>query len=124
MQGTKIGFATRVPTRRELENCVHVDMTSKHPWDPRRVHLEEVVTEKDDAGNEMMDDLMSNLKELLISKVNVECQASEVQQEVARGTDVPSKRTFVSTDRHMKLTADLLADRFGIGPSRARATLG
>eukprot|EP00980_Cylindrotheca_fusiformis_P022891 scaffold9880_cov86-Cylindrotheca_fusiformis.AAC.2 len=102
MQGTKIGFATRVPMKDELENCIHIDMTSKHPWDQRKVHLQEVAL----GGEDEMDEMTRDLKELLISKVNVGYEMQEVQQDVARGIDVPSKRTF------------------GIGPSRARATLG
>jgi hypothetical protein len=37
--------------------------------------------------------------------------------------DIPSRRTFVSTERHAKVSAELLADRFGIGPKRAQRTL-
>ena len=37
--------------------------------------------------------------------------------------DIPSRRTFVSTERHVKVSAELLADRFGIGPKRAQRTL-
>ena len=37
--------------------------------------------------------------------------------------DVPSRRTFVSTERHAKVSAELLADRFRIGPKRAQRTL-
>eukprot|EP00980_Cylindrotheca_fusiformis_P025123 scaffold13132_cov59-Cylindrotheca_fusiformis.AAC.1 len=47
MQGTKVGFATRVPTDGELRTCQHVDMTSKQEWDPKTVHLQEVSTEGD-----------------------------------------------------------------------------
>ena len=31
-QGTKLAFETRVPTRYELDNCQHVDMTSNEPF--------------------------------------------------------------------------------------------
>ena len=39
------------------------------------------------------------------------------------GIDVPEYRTFVSSDRHTKVTAEILAERFAIGPKAARATL-
>jgi hypothetical protein len=35
----------------------------------------------------------------------------------------PARRTFVSTERHSKITADHIAERFGIGPERAKETL-
>lgn len=37
--------------------------------------------------------------------------------------DIPSRRTFVSSERHVKVSAELLADRFGIGPKRAQRTI-
>jgi hypothetical protein len=35
----------------------------------------------------------------------------------------PARRTFVSDKRHSKLTAELLAERFGISPTWAQLTL-
>ena len=37
--------------------------------------------------------------------------------------DVPVRKTFVSTERHTKSTAEDLSERFGIGLHRARQTL-
>lgn len=37
--------------------------------------------------------------------------------------EYPSRRTFVSTERHMKLDALMLADLWGIGLKRAKMTL-
>ena len=37
--------------------------------------------------------------------------------------DTPARRTFVSDERHVKVTAELIAERFGIGPTRAQRTL-
>ena len=39
------------------------------------------------------------------------------------GIDVPEYRTFVSPDRHTKINAETLAERFVIGPQLAKATL-
>ncbi|KAI2513325.1 Reverse transcriptase (RNA-dependent DNA polymerase) [Fragilaria crotonensis] len=50
-------------------------------------------------------------------------QASEVDATAHEHQDIPSRRTFVSTERHVKVSAELLADRFGIGPKRAQRTL-
>ena len=38
-------------------------------------------------------------------------------------SNIPERRTFVSTDWHTKITKNILADHFGTGPLRARATL-
>jgi hypothetical protein len=37
--------------------------------------------------------------------------------------DVPARRTYVSTERHTHMSAENLAERFYIGPERAKATL-
>jgi hypothetical protein len=37
--------------------------------------------------------------------------------------DTPAHHTFVSTERYFKISVDLIAERFGIGPERAKATL-
>jgi hypothetical protein len=37
--------------------------------------------------------------------------------------DIPARRTFVSDERHVKVTAEMLADRFGISVPRAQRTL-
>mmetsp|Transcript_17331 Transcript_17331/g.42358 ORF Transcript_17331/g.42358 Transcript_17331/m.42358 type:complete len:358 (+) Transcript_17331:1030-2103(+) len=47
----------------------------------------------------------------------------QVVQEDERFIDVPKRPTFVSTERHTKVTAEILSDRWGISLDRARATL-
>ena len=37
--------------------------------------------------------------------------------------DIPTRQTYSSTDRHSKISSEVLADRFGIGTNRANATL-
>ena len=37
--------------------------------------------------------------------------------------DIPSRQSYTSRDRHSKVSAEALADRFAIGIDRARATL-
>ena len=142
-QGTKIMFRTRVPTREELEECPHITMTSPRPWEPSEVVLQEAnirrpsITDTpliqqlgygsyaysdattDEAILHEINPVLVTLKELAISKVQVNEAATNNQF----GHDVPERRTFVSTERHTKVTEDTLAERFGIGIQRARATL-
>ena len=64
---------------------------------------------------------LSNFKEQLLKKVprNV--------AEVTRYDDVledfPTRQTYTSTERHKKISAEIQADRFGIGIKCARAML-
>jgi hypothetical protein len=61
---------------------------------------------------------MINLKEQLSNRII--SQATTYDEDLE---DVPARRTFISNERHSKITADRLAERFGIGPERAKATL-
>jgi hypothetical protein len=61
---------------------------------------------------------MVNLKELLSNRIISQTTTYDKDLE-----DVPARRTFVSHERHSKITANHLAERFGIGPERAKATL-
>ena len=42
MKGSKIHFASRSPTNRELHECPRIEMTSRSPWDPKNVQLSPV----------------------------------------------------------------------------------
>ena len=37
--------------------------------------------------------------------------------------DIPTRQTYTSTEMHVKISAEVLADRFGIGLERAIQTL-
>ena len=131
-RGTKIGFTSRVPTTQELENCTHIDIASGQPWEPMRVQLGELVTnptalptnttnppawERTPEGEAVYLDPTTD-EAILHSMQHTSVGLSELTR-----TDVPDRNTFVSTDRHSRTTANLIADRFGIGIQRARATM-
>ena len=88
-KGTKLMFESRVPTRYELDNCQHIDMSSKDPWDPGSVVMQSVsqrVPDKlkiddgcyaylDPTGENAilhsMDSTIGELKERLVSSVSM-----------------------------------------------------
>ena len=90
IRGTKIYFKSRSPTRQELEDCVHINMTSLVPWEPSQVKLgalssEALTPEEDldihgkqyiykDANNAMLHSIspaLVNLKQLIINNIRV-----------------------------------------------------
>jgi hypothetical protein len=145
-RGTKIQFSTRTPTTRELQECPHIVMTSPTPWNPQEVSMSSTtslpveslfssrisqvsrvgsVTRYEYLDPKLDETLlhsicpsMVNLKELLSNRIISQTMTYDKDLE-----DVPARRTFVSHERHSKITADHLAERFGIGPERAKATL-
>ena len=62
---------------------------------------------------ESMDLSISGLKEKL----------AEVARYDDSLEDIPTRQTYTSTERHVKMLAEVLADRFGIGLERAIQTL-
>jgi hypothetical protein len=146
-RGTKIQFTSRTPTAKELQECPHVVMTSPTSWNPQEVSLSSATTLPTESlptsrisqisrvsssvtRYEYMDPTSDEalLHSINPSLINFKEQMSNrtINQTTTYNKDledVPARRTFVSNERHFKITADLLAERFGIGPERLKATL-
>ena len=41
MKGTNVMANTHTPTMEELHDCMHITLSSHHPWDPHRVRFPE-----------------------------------------------------------------------------------
>jgi hypothetical protein len=137
--GTKVGFTTRVPTPDELRDCQHIQMTSSSPWNPSDV----VMVQATDQGGKRpwkrsCESFLANetryeyldpsSDEALLHEINpflapVEQHQLSQLETVYEQIDVPARRTFVSNERHAKVSAELVAERFSIGPLRAQRTL-
>ena len=133
--GTKIRFATRVPSRRELRECRHVQLTGKEPWNPEVVRMAEVnITERSEVpwrvtvgnvrcyANPTSDEAILNDMDATLIDLNKGRTINEVTYD-PNTLDAPIRRTFVSRQRGQRATEEDVAERFGIGVNRARATL-
>ena len=144
--GTKVRFQTRVPTKHELATCEHVLMTSSHPWNPTEVVMIQQATHQGGRNNpwkrqvsatytfhKQYEYLEADSNEALLDSIDPSlARTAEVLQEnrmlaqantIYDQVDMPAHRTFVSDERHVKVSAELIAERFGIGPTRAQRTL-
>jgi hypothetical protein len=145
-KGTKVLFSTRTPTARELSECPYIIMTSPAAWNPQDVTINEASaipiatlpfyresyisrvgsirsyeyldSTSDEALLHSIHPVLANLKELMTQRSIAKTTTYDRDLE-----DTPSRRTFVSTNRHSNITADHVAERFGIGTERAKATL-
>ena len=128
-KGSKIQFTTRVPSRQELASCPHIVMTSPKEWEPSAVILgsvqaqaEQQITYEDEDQYILrnVDPSLVMTREAMIKEI----QTKDYQSEYDPMTlDVKDKRTFISGNRHPNITPFALAERFGIGLRRARATM-
>ena len=142
--GTKVAFCTRVPTSVELRTCEHIQMTSPHPWNPTQVVMAQATAQggtrpwkrrlesvnvfdnrseyldagADEALLHSIDPSLAHTAERLHKHYHMSQVATNYDQQ-----DTPARRTFVSDERHVKVSAELIAERFGIGPIRAQRTL-
>jgi len=130
-RGTKILFSTRVPTTHELQNpnILRFEVTSPHDWDPATVSLSAVQSTQHDTNplayyDPTSDDatLHDMDPSLLIAPDDIHITRTIAQLD-GEHHDRAARRTFISTDRHQRATADLLSETFGIGIDRARKTL-
>ena len=143
--GTKVLFRSRVPTPQELASCQHISMTSPTLWNPTDVvfaqqtdrgghtnawkrHIscvcgvsrsEYIDSSSDDALLNEIDPSIARLGEQLHKRRRV----AQADSDVYDYSEAPARRTFVSDERHSKISAELIAERFGIGPLRAQKTL-
>jgi hypothetical protein len=121
-------------------------MTSAHPWNPSDVVTIQQATVQGgstpswkrefastNAFSQCCEYVRSTSDEALLdsvdpSLVNVTAQIRKKQcisQVILLydQLDAPARRTFVSDERYAKVTAELVAERFGIGPLQAQRTL-
>ena len=124
-QGTKILFESRSPTKLEMQECQQIQLTSKKEWNPKEVNMKEVNRDSDDSIDEYfletIDPSLSGLRKKL--EKLVPRYVAEVSRYDDSLEDLPTRQTYTSTERHIKMSAEVLADRFGIGLERARQTL-
>jgi hypothetical protein len=142
--GTKVGFRTRTPMTVELQTCEHIQMTSPHTWTPSDVQMIQA-TEQDkaspwkrrlealysidhrseyvDAGSN--DALLDSIEPSLVGPVDLLKRKYYISQinTIYDQIDVPARRTFISDERHVKVSSELIAERFGISMNRAQKTI-
>ena len=135
--GTKLTFTSRVPTAVELETCEHIHMTSAAPWNPSDVAMlqatnqggrtthpwkREIATvdsnykryEYVDASSD--DALMDSIDPSLVrlgERLHARQQRFNAQVDtIYDHTDALARRTFVSDERHTKVTGEAIAKKF------------
>lgn len=147
--GTKILFETRSPSELELRNYPHIILSSEKPWNPGTVKLGETESIRpvsdppfyqvrsiskvqrkefeyldptlDEALLHSIEPSLVNLKERMINKISrIPSTNNHYDYDLE---ELPSRRTYVSHERHSKINENTLYDRFCIGIHRARATL-
>jgi Reverse transcriptase (RNA-dependent DNA polymerase) len=143
-RGTKVLFTSRVPTQHELQdpNIPRFELTSPLDWDPTFVSLAQTTTASRMHGdppqhwiNPMPTDthtyydpssdeaLLHSTDPTLFHISRGRVNVSQIDHYDLNFQDKPLRRTFVSTDRHQRATAETLSEFFGIGIDRARKTL-
>ena len=114
-KGTRIFFNSRSPSSDELATCPHVHLTSKDDWNPPAVNMNMQIS---DLSTTVPPD---GLKEVLTNKMKG--VVPDVHRYDDTLEDLPTRQTYSSSERHAKISAEVLADRFGIGIERARQTI-
>ena len=142
--GTTIYLDTRSPTDKEVQECRHIQYTSKQEWNPNAVCFSESATRLEEgklkarvdairAQYKLSDhdecgvcdqlhpyrcgDVVSLGPSELVERVIAEVRVESVLD------DVPSRRTFVSNERHTRVSPAELSERWGIGLSQATKTI-
>ena len=138
-----MAFESTTPTEEELNVLPHIVLTSSTQWNPGEVILEKVQSEPvrvnvkkiqihvDDSGFNTLDkylyeshaiddDIEMHEVNPIMRAIN-EIDTSQVGYEI---NDIPKKSSFISHERHNKLSAESLAENWCMGIMKAKATLG
>ena len=132
LDGTNIGFTTRTPSQKELDECQHLHLTSQHEWDPGNLTvpryelsaLGKKVDRSDSYDNHDSEEIFNvdNFSRRLVASCRVlSIPEKRKIQEVL--TDVIGPPTFVTQDRRADVSPQSLADRWMIGLEQAKLTL-
>ena len=123
--GTKVSFDSRVPTKQELDTCEHIELTSSIPWDPHVVKLGEMNAPRhQDDYIPDSDELIKSITPSLIMLKEMSTRHIQANSYIdLTPEDIPSRRSFISNDRHKRLTAESISELWGIGKSRSMATI-
>ena len=137
-EGTKLTFQSQVPTDHELNTLPHLNLTSTRPWEPHSVVLGEVHQNPKRNGfvanistvmlTQVFNDELHEAKsfyhdtkmdESILNEINpVLVQLKEIYTNVNESlynpnvTDLPARKTFVSTDRHKQAAAMTLCENW------------
>ena len=114
-KGTKVLFESRSPTADELRDCHRIELTSRSEWNPASVSMIQSL-----QSQKRTVEYPFGMKEDFIARMTT---VSEVTRYDDTLEDLPTRQTYTSTERHVKMSAEVLADRFAIGIQRARGTL-
>ena len=131
--GTTIQFPTRSPTNQELRECPHVTATSRAEWNPWTVDFPEPTCSCDDEV-QLSNNVSATQREVMFAQENelhmkAATMAARMISEIRVDNpfeiaeDIPVRRTFVSKERHPRVTPEDLSERWGIGLTNARNTI-
>ena len=127
--GTTIHFSTRTPTDQELRECPHVIMTSRAERNPRSVVFPEHTCECGDEPKPSRTISAIQREALVVQEDEIQLEPATMAAEIRVenpfevADDVPLRRTFISKDRHPRVTPEDLSERWGIGLTNATNTI-
>ena len=114
IDGTKVLFETISRTEKELQECPITNLTRNNEWNPTSVLLGLNVSINWIQTEPVFKEKMITLLPRKISKTTRFDDDLE---------DLPTRKTYYSTERHKHISAEVLADRLGIGIEISNATL-
>ena len=113
-----------------MESCPKIEVTSSKPWNPASVNLQRIqpphydinecnhcsVNDQYDYCEEMPKCGMTLSEATSIPLINEEKLTRLYDNDLE---DMPRVRTYVSTERHNRVSANILSEILGIGPQKA-----
>lgn len=123
LDGTVLFVDTMRPTQQELDTCPHIILTCDAEWDPQTVRLSAVRPAEAEVVGGVEFHYLTQISSVYSTTAMAEVLVRNRQLSIAQ-TDIPSRKTFVSSKRHPQVNYEELSERWNIGLTQAKQTLG
>jgi hypothetical protein len=119
-KGTVVYFNTWAPTRTEIDNNPHIQLSSAAEWDPSTFRFFGSMEDEEEDYTAVLNisTFMSNARrtaQLDTFKPLVDTLKIK--------PDIPEQRAFIASDRHSIIKANTLSEMLGISKKQAHKTL-
>lgn len=122
-KGTTILFESRTPTQQELDECTWIYLTSHSEWNPHTISFPSQTISSTSTSLPPPIQSTSTCSALRHTIYDPSYFSQRILASASQQVDIPTPRSYVSSDRHSYVSAENLSDRWLIGPKQAAKTV-
>ena len=140
MAGSTCGFITRYPTDDELATCRQITLSDEDEWNPSKTHFQVSLMEAEkyntnlstrlvyatNGRNQIQDDIAIHEFDRALTDISLGLSQDLIAERIISNVKTRQQRfgfATITNERHHGVDPELLAQKWGIGLEKAKATL-